>query len=678
MLKALHELTSDESLSFEEKVTALLRLGLSYFGLEHAIVSQIQNDIYTVKFAVSENPELCPGLTFDLGETYCVHTLDAGEALALSNVANSDIASHPCYELFQLESYIGMQVVVNGQPYGTLNFTSAHPRETPFTPEDIDFIHLFAQWVGVEISRKQEREQLDQRLALQLEMEELANIGAWEVNLETDTLYWSAQTKKIHEVPPDYEPELETAINFYHEGADREEIAGVVQRAIEFGEPWSREVRLKTYNGNIKWVATRGKAEFKEGKCVRIFGAFQDINDQLQTRQALIDKKNEAQRLLKARSTMIGKISHELRTPINGITGMLQTLVGETNPDIIESRVAIALRSADLLVRLINDVLDYSKVQHGDLELKNVRFAPKHIFDDLYALYQPQCQTKKIELDFRVDVAATQYTMGDPGRLTQIFSNLINNSLKFTEVGGIKLTAKLEPEDDKAMLQVTIIDSGIGMDRAAMNDLFTPFKQGSAEVSAKYGGSGLGVAIVKELCDKLGGSLTFKSSKGVGTQACVKIPLTLSEDSRASVAMAYVGPQSINYEQLRILVVDDNEINRLVMESLLSQVDAQADYAVNGKEALEAVQRTRNKPYSLIFMDCEMPVMGGIDATIAIREKFKQTGKIFIVAMTADTSDDNRKACLKAGMDAFLTKPVKLEEINAVLNRAAVYEVSSF
>ncbi len=678
MLKALHELTSNETLSFEDKVTALLRLGLSYYDLEHAIVSQIQDDVYTVRFAVSENPELGPGLTFDLGDTYCVHTLKTGAAMALSCVADSEIAAHPCYELFQLESYIGIQVVVNGQPYGTLNFTSSSPRKTPFTPEDIDFIHLFAQWVGVEISRKLEHEQLDQRLALQLEMEELANIGAWEVNLETGVLYWSAQTKKIHEVPADYEPKLETAINFYHEGADRDEIVEVVERAIQFGEPWSREVRLKTYNGNIKWVATRGKAEFKEGKCVRIFGAFQDINDQLKTRQALIDKKDEAQRLLKARSTMIGKISHELRTPINGITGMLQTLVGETNPDIVESRVAIALRSADLLVRLINDVLDYSKVQHGELELKNVRFAPRHIFDDLYALYQPQCQAKNIELDFRLDVTASQYTKGDPGRLTQIFSNLINNALKFTEAGGIKLTAKLKPNDNNSVLVVNIIDSGIGMDRAAMRDLFTPFKQGSAEITAKYGGSGLGVAIVKELCDKLGGSLTYKSSKGVGTQACVKIPLTVSEDTRTSVAVSYAEPQNINYEQLKILVVDDNEINRLVMESLLSQVNASADYVVDGKKALEAVQQARNKPYSLIFMDCEMPVMGGIDATLAIREKFKQAGKIFIVAMTADTSDDNRAACLKAGMDTFLTKPVKLEEITAVLNRAAVYELASF
>ena len=678
MLKALHELTSNETLSFEDKVTALLRLGLSYYDLEHAIVSQIQDDVYTVRFAVSENPELGPGLTFNLGDTYCVHTLKTGAAMALSCVADCEIAAHPCYELFQLESYIGMQVVVNGQPYGTLNFTSSSPRKTPFTPEDIDFIHLFAQWVGVEISRKLEHEQLDQRLALQLEMEELANIGAWEVNLETGVLYWSAQTKKIHEVPADYEPKLETAINFYHEGADRDEIVEVVERAIQFGEPWSREVRLKTYNGNIKWVATRGKAEFKEGKCVRIFGAFQDINDQLKTRQALIDKKDEAQRLLKARSTMIGKISHELRTPINGITGMLQTLVGETNPDIVESRVAIALRSADLLVRLINDVLDYSKVQHGELELKNVRFAPRHIFDDLYALYQPQCQAKNIELDFRLDVTASQYTKGDPGRLTQIFSNLINNALKFTEAGGIKLTAKLKPNDNNSVLVVNIIDSGIGMDRAAMKDLFTPFKQGSAEITAKYGGSGLGVAIVKELCDKLGGSLTYKSSKGVGTQACVKIPLTVSEDTRTSVAVSYAEPQNINYEQLKILVVDDNEINRLVMESLLSQVNASADYVVDGKKALEAVQQARNKPYSLIFMDCEMPVMGGIDATLAIREKFKQAGKIFIVAMTADTSDDNRAACLKAGMDTFLTKPVKLEEITAVLNRAAVYELGSF
>ena len=678
MLKALHELTSNGTLTFDDKVKALLQMGLTYFGLEHAIVSHIQNNKYTVEHVVSDNPELCAGLTFDLGDTYCVHALNAEGTLALSNVGESEIAAHPCYEMFNLESYIGTKVLVNGEEYGTLNFTGAAPRTSPFSPEDIDFIHLFAQWVGVEISRKQERELLDQRLSLQLEMEHLANIGAWEVDMINNKLYWSEQTKKIHEVPDNYEPELESAIEFYSEGEDRDTITQAVARAIEYGEPWSSEVRLKTFNGKIKWVATQGRAEFKDGKCIRIFGAFQDIDEQIKTRQALIDKKDEAQRLLKARSIMIGKISHELRTPVNGITGMLQTLVGENNPDIIESRVAIALRSAELLIRLVNDVLDYSKVQHGDLELKTIRFAPRHIFDDLYALYQPQCQSKNIELDFRVDITPDQYTVGDPGRLTQIFTNLLNNSLKFTDAGGIKLTAKLVAEDKNTVLKVNIVDSGIGMDGATLQDLFTPFKQGSAEVTAKYGGSGLGIAIVKELCDKLGATVVFKSSQGVGTQACVKIPLLTSLDAHTSDVAPYQKTPSINYDQLKILVVDDNEINRLVMESLLSQVQASADYVVNGQEAVTAAHKMGSEPYNLIFMDCEMPVMGGIEATLTLRKKFNKTGKIFIVAMTADTCDENRNACLKAGMDAFLTKPVKLEDIKAVLDQVAVYDTSAF
>ncbi|AXR07391.1 hybrid sensor histidine kinase/response regulator [Salinimonas sediminis] len=678
MLKELHSLTSDESMAFEDKVGALLRLGLAHFGLEHAIVSHIQNDAYTIEHVESPNAELRKGMVLALGDTYCLHTLKAGEAMAVSHTAQSDIAHHPCYLQFQLESYIGMKVVVNGALYGTLNFSSAIPREQPFSADDIDFIHLFAQWIGVEISRRQERQEMARRLELQGQMEQLADIGCWEVDLVNNRLYWSEQTKRIHDVPAGYVPELQSAIDFYHAGEDRDRITLLVERAITFGEPWSTEVRLKTYTGKIKWVATQGRAEFIDGQCTRIFGAFQDIDAQVNTRNALIEKKNEAQRLLKARSTMIGKISHELRTPINGITGMLQTLVGESNQDIIESRVAIALRSADLLVRLVNDVLDYSKVQNGELELETVRFAPKHIFDDLQALYAPQVKNKQVELDFRINLPPTQYCIGDPGRLTQIFSNLLNNALKFTEHGGIKLTAKLKQKNGITDLVVSIIDSGIGMPATVLDRLFVPFKQGSAAITAKYGGSGLGLAIVKELCDKLGGTVSVKSAEGVGTQVCVRLPLSLVDDSRTSAEIDYIGPENVSFKNIKILVVDDNEINRLVMESLLSQVQVTADYVVNGEEAVNAVKKAKAAPYNLIFMDCEMPVMGGVEATLAIRQNFKNTGKIFIVAMTADTSDANRKACLKAGMDTFLTKPIKLEDITTVLGKIAFPAMASF
>ena len=190
--------------------------------------------------------------------------------------------------------------------------------------------------------------------------------------------------------------------------------------------------------------------------------------------------------------------------------------------------------------------------------------------------------------------------------------------------------------------------------------------------------SGLGLAIVKELCDKLGGTVSVKSAEGVGTQVCVRLPLSLVDDSRTSAEIDYIGPENVSFKNIKILVVDDNEINRLVMESLLSQVQVTADYVVNGEEAVNAVKKAKAAPYNLIFMDCEMPVMGGVEATLAIRQNFKNTGKIFIVAMTADTSDANRKACLKAGMDTFLTKPIKLEDITTVLGKIAFPAMASF
>lgn len=676
MLKKLHELTSDESLSFEQKIIAILELGLEAFQQQHAIVSLISGDEYTIKYVVSSDPALVPGLSFSLGQTYCCHTLQANEALGFSNASQvPTIATHPCYETFRLESYIGARIVVMGELYGTLNFSSPSARNKPFSNDDIDFINLFAQWIGVEISRHIEQQKLKQRIELQQQMEKMALIGGWEVDLISNKIYWSEQTRRIHEVPDDYEPDLVSAIEFYPEGESRDKISDALAEAMATGKPWSLEILLRTYTGKVKWVATQGRPEFRDGQCVRIFGAFQDIDTQMSLRHELIEKRDEAERLLKARSAMIGKISHELRTPINGIAGMLQTLKGENNKDIIESRVAIAMRSADLLVRLVNDVLDYSKVESGQLELEEVPFSVRNIFDDLFYLYEPLAKKKGLTLNVDAQLPEGLRALGDPGRMTQIYSNLINNSVKFTEQGNVNLTARIKEKAGLEMIAVTVTDTGIGMDKKAIESLYQPFKQGHSGISSKYGGSGLGFAIVKELCDAFGGTVKVSSREGQGTRIFVELPINAVNQEEV-VQEDYIGPQNTSFEHVKLLVVDDNEINRLVMESLLSQLQVSADYAVNGLEALTCIERA-TEPYTLVFMDCEMPVMDGIEATRVIKETYSIDGKMFIVAMTADTSDTNRQACLKAGMDAFLTKPVKLEALRSVLSEVAFPQITA-
>ena len=676
MLKELHELTSDETLSFEQKTRAILKLGLEEFQQDHGIVSFISDDTYTIKYVVSDDPGLKPDLTFPVGETYCWHTLQADNAIAFSHAGTIDsVATHPCYKNLGLESYIGARITVMGELYGTLNFSSASPRPEPFTSEHIDFINLFAQWIGVELSRVIEQQKLKQRIELQQQMEEMALIGGWEVDLENNHIFWTEQTRRIHEVPDDYEPDLATAIEFYVEGESRDAISDALAEAMATGTPWSLEVLIRTYTGNLKWVATQGRTEFKDGQCVRILGAFQDIDAQVSLRNELIEKRNEAERLLKARSAMIGKISHELRTPINGIAGMLQTLVGESNQDIIESRVAIAMRSADLLVRLVNDVLDYSKVESGQLELEDVAYSPKNIFDDLYYLYEPLARKKGIEMTVEAKIPDGLRALGDPGRMTQIYSNLINNAVKFTDKGKVSLTARVKEKDDQNMLSVTVTDTGIGMSEQAIESLYQPFKQGNAGISSKYGGSGLGFAIVKELCDAFGGTQKVSSREGVGTRIVIELPLKpLNQEEMAQED--YIGPENSSFEHIKLLVVDDNEINRLVMESLLSQLQISADYAVNGLEALNCIERA-SEPYTLVLMDCEMPVMDGIEATQVIKDTYTNNSKMFIVAMTADTSDLNRQACLKAGMDAFLSKPIKLDALRSVLNEVAFPQITA-
>ena len=669
-LRRFHDIVSNQTLDFERKINKLLIFGLEVFDLELGIVSKVDENSYIVLHAITPDNSLLPGTVFDLQGTYCVHTLSAGSALAFHKASQSAIANHPCYINFQLESYIGAPIKIGDKIFGTVNFSSAKD-SLAFNDDAYDYIELFAQWLGSEFARSQTKEQLIKNSNTLLKLESVANIGTWEVDLIENKIYWSEQTKRIHQVSSDYQPVMEGALEFYKEGASRENISQAVKNATEKGEKWNLDLQIVTAKNEILWVSTFGEAEFDGGRCIRLFGTFQDVTESMLLREELKQKQAQAERLLEDRSMLLAKISHELRTPLNGITGMLTTLIDEHSEEVRAEKIKVALRSADILLSIINEVLDFSKINHGELKLEPTDFLLKTIFTDLTSLYTPLFKNTHVSLKVENTIDDTFWAFSDNTRLSQITSNLLSNALKFTENGSVLLKTSIEHAKKSPSLNIEVSDSGRGMSKGFLESLFSPFSQ---EVDAKNskGGTGLGLAIVKELVEYMGGTIKVKSTPNEGTTFLLNIPIESGKEQKQD---SLITNQDTDGSELSVLVVDDNDINRLVLHASLSKLNIKADSAVDGQDAILKCQQ---KHYDLIFMDCIMPILDGFEATKQLRaDNTCPKQETYIVAITANTSSQDKLACKQAGMDMFISKPFKLPTLEKAVINALEHNQSS-
>ena len=296
-LTKIHQITSEIDAGLDEKIAKLLSLGRKLFDLPFAIVSHIneEQDSYLVKYASTPNEEITPGATFKYQHSYCLHTFKANRAIAYHHVGSSDIAQHPCYQTFNLESYIGCPLIVSGQRIGTLNFSSPEAAPHEFSKADLEIIQLLAHWISHEFMREEQENKFIAQQELMNQMSQQAKVGAWEVDLVNKQVYWSDMTKQIHEVSQQYQPQLDSAINFYKAGYSRDKITELVALSMQNGEPFKEELQIITAKGKEVWVEAKGQALFKNGQCVRIFGSFQDVNERIeaQTRLKLSNERLE-------------------------------------------------------------------------------------------------------------------------------------------------------------------------------------------------------------------------------------------------------------------------------------------------------------------------------------------------------------------------------------------------
>lgn len=373
-------------------------------------------------------------------------------------------------------------------------------------------------------------------------------------------------------------------------------------------------------------------------------------------------RKKDAAELLraqKAKERFLANMSHEIRTPINGIAGMM-TLLGETNLTEEQKKYFNAIKtSTDNLKVIINDILDISVIESGKLKFEKIGFNIKHQLQSIIEPFLHQAHEKNIYLKYDVAENVNRVVLGDPVRLYQVLINLISNALKFTDKGGIQVSIKCSKKDgDQLIATFEISDTGIGIAQEKLKTIFESFSQADESVTRKYGGTGLGLAICKQLVELQNGSIGVSSSENKGTTFTFSIPYQEGEHKDLIIEKEQSKASQEEYaslESVSILLVEDNDINRMYAANILKNWNCKFDVAENGYIAIEKLKKTK---YDLILMDIQMPVMDGIEATKVIRQNFPDPiNKIPIIALTANVIKGDPEKYKKAGMNAYLSKP---------------------
>jgi len=390
---------------------------------------------------------------------------------------------------------------------------------------------------------------------------------------------------------------------------------------------------------------------------------------------ALNEAVREARSANEAKSRFLALMSHEIRTPMNGVLGLSELLRTTALDEQQGVYVKNILNAGTTLLALINDILDFSKIEAGEMTLEKMAFDPLGVVRETLDLMQVQAQAKGLSLELNTEAPLPPLLVNDPTRLRQVLLNLVGNALKFTEHGKVSVSLQAQ----QSQLECAIQDSGIGMSPATLARLFEPFRQGDDSTARKFGGTGLGLVISRALIEKLGGQLDVTSIEGQGS--CFRFQLPLSDEATLRLYAPASAPPSngpsapdeprldTDLSGLRLLLVDDQPINRLMARSQLKQMGCTSvDEAENGLHALEFL---RTHTYDVVLMDMQMPEMDGLEATRALRQLPLQPQPV-VIAMTANAFTEDREACMDAGMNDFLSKPVKLDTLRNALQKVVL------
>ena len=443
------------------------------------------------------------------------------------------------------------------------------------------------------------------------------------------------------------------------------ELARFIENVLDNNNIVTHELEIENSIFLIRFVSIPGN------NCVNVYGT--DITVQKNFEKKLIASKDLAVQSSRAKSEFLAMMSHEIRTPMNGVMGMSELLLNTPLKGKQQRYANNIIKSAHTLLRIIDDILDISKIDAGRLDLESVEFNLTDFIHEFSEFFLVRLTEKQLILNINITSDVPQSIRGDATRLRQILINLIGNAIKFTETGEILLNASLAKQDDETTtLLFEIIDEGIGINESMRAHIFESFTQADQSTTRLYGGTGLGLAIVERLVHMMNGEVGVDSKPGKGSRFWFTVQLQQSyikagdPDSLTDETACDTGLQKSNAN--RILLAEDNTLNQEVATEMLEMLGYQVDVVDDGQQAVQAV---KNNKYSLIFMDCQMPGMDGYEATRQIRQlerDVKSRCPIPIVALTANAMTTDSKKCKLAGMDDFLSKPFTLNGLETIID----------
>jgi len=544
-IRALYEITLSSN-DFEQCVQNLLKTGRQEFGLEIGVLSRIKGDSYEVLAAQFSNDVTIKGMTFSLKQTYCHEVVKTQKLLCLIAAGTTQWAGHPCYKNLKLETYLGVPVFVQGEIYGTLSFASYSPRQQTCKSMHKEFLRLMAQWVGSEI----ERQEFAEKLA-------------------------SARDEAL--------------------------------------------------------AATRAKSEF------------------------------------------LATMSHEIRTPMNAVIGMtgllLDTALTAEQRDFIET----IRHGGDTLLTVINDILDFSKIESGHLDLEEYPIEVRTCLEEACDLLSPKAVEKRLELAFQIDSQVPRTVLGDATRLRQVLVNLLNNAIKFTNTGEVvvsvtsRILGPYHPAEagvnqpNHYEIEFSVKDTGIGIPLDRLDRLFQPFSQVDSSTTRKYGGTGLGLVICKQLVEMMGGKISVQSKPGEGTTFCFTIVAQSTVDSTPEINEC-----KPELTRKRMLIVDDNATNCQILDKIATSWGMLTRVTQSGKDAISLLQL--GESFDIAVIDMQMPEMDGSELAVEIH-KLEACQQLPLILLTSLGRYDLDHRSLDADFAAYLHKPVKQSQLfNVVMN----------